>query len=98
MNIYQNYRFLQVLIYNLDHFFLIITCNLTISFNFARIKSFIRPCGNIPSIGFSSSFFLEMSREFIAETCFSVCFSKAFPKGEYVNLACSILFYYVAYL
>ena len=28
---------------------------------------------------------------FIASTCFSVCFFKAFSKEEYVNLACSII-------
>ena len=29
--------------------------------------------------------------EFKATTCFSVCFSKAFPKGEYANLVCTII-------
>ena len=32
-----------------------------------------------------------MSRYFIASICFSVCFSKAFPKREYGDLACSII-------
>ena len=66
----------------------LLSCNSTISFNLARIKSFIRFCGNMPSICFN---LLEESRNFIASTCFSVCFSKAFSKGEYANLACSII-------
>ena len=69
--------------------FFIISCNFTISFNLARIKSFIKFCGNIPSICFN---LLERSRDFIASTCISVCFSKGFPKGEYVNLAWSIIY------
>ena len=32
-----------------------------------------------------------MSGDFIAPTCFSVYFLKAFPKGEYANLGCSIV-------
>ena len=40
---------------------------------------------------FNPSVLLEMFRDFKASTCFSVCFSKAFPKGEYVNLASSII-------
>ena len=36
-------------------------------------------------------FLLESSRDFKGPTRFSVCFSKAFPKGEYANLACSII-------
>ena len=47
--------------------------------------------GNIPSICFNSSFLLEKSRDLKATTCFSVCFSKVFPKGKYVNLDCSII-------
>ena len=27
----------------------------------------------------------------MAPICFFICFSKAFPKGEYANLACSII-------
>ena len=34
---------------------------------------------------------LEGSRDFAVPTCFSVCFSKTFPKGEYANLTCSII-------
>ena len=60
-----------------------------ISFNLARIKSFIKFCGNIPSICFN---LLEGFRDFIALTCFALYFSKAFPKEEYANLACSIIF------
>ena len=59
-----------------------------ISFNLAQIKSFIKLCGNILSIRFN---LLEGSRDFIVPTCFPVCFSKAFPKGEYANLAFSII-------
>ena len=51
----------------------------------------MRICRNIPSIVFNSSFLLEVFRDFKAPTCFSVCFSKAFPIGEYANLACSII-------
>ena len=40
---------------------------------------------------FSSLVLLERFRDFKALTCFSVCFSKTFPKGECVNLACSII-------
>ena len=64
---------------------LIIPSKLTFFFNLSRIKSFIRFCENLHSICL-----LEMSRDFIAPTCFFVCFSKAFPKREYANLACSI--------
>ena len=32
-----------------------------------------------------------MSRDSIAPTCFYISFPKAFPKGEYANLACSII-------
>ena len=60
-----------------------------ISFNLAQIKSFIKFCVNIFSICFSM---LEGSRDFIASICVSVCFSKAFPKGKYANLAYSIIF------
>ena len=59
-----------------------------ISFNLTRIQSFIKFCGNRPSTRVN---LLERSRDFIAPTCFSVCFSKAFPEGEYTNLACSII-------
>ena len=55
------------------------------------MKSFIKFCGNIPSICFNSFFILERSEDFKAPTCFSVCFSKTFPKGERANLACSII-------
>ena len=36
-------------------------------------------------------FLLERSRDFKAPSCFPVCFSKAFLKGEYLNLAFSII-------
>ena len=62
-----------------------------ISFNLARIKSLIKFCRIILSICFNSSSLLKMSQDIIALTCFTVCFSKAFPKGEYANLACSII-------
>ena len=42
-------------------------------------------------ICFNSSFLLNGFRDFIALICFSVCFSKVFPKGEYANFACSII-------
>ena len=61
------------------------------SFNLSRIKLFIRVWGNIPWIYFNPPFLIGMSRNFIAPTCFSVYFLKAFPKGEYANLACSII-------
>ena len=32
-----------------------------------------------------------MSRDYRAPTCFTACFSKAFPKGEYANLVCSVI-------
>ena len=56
-----------------------------ISLNLAQAKSFIRFCGNIPSIYFNSSFLLEGNRDFIAPTCFSIRFSKTFSKGKYAN-------------
>ena len=56
-----------------------------ISFNLARIQLFLKFCGNIPSI------FLNLFRDFIASTYFSVCFSKAFPEGEYIKFS---FFYY----
>ena len=62
-----------------------------ISLNLTQIKSFIRFCESIPSICFNPPFLLEKSRDFIAPTCFSVCFSKAFHKREYANLACSVI-------
>ena len=34
---------------------------------------------------------MEGCRDFIASTCFSVSFSKAFLKGEFANLDCSII-------
>ena len=34
---------------------------------------------------------LERSKDSIAPTCFSVCFLKAFPKGEYAELTGSII-------
>ena len=36
-------------------------------------------------------FLLEMSRDYRAPTCFTACFSKAFPKGEYANSVCSVI-------
>ena len=74
---------------------LIISCKSTISFHLSQIKSFIRYFGNIPSISFHSSFLLKTSRDFIAPTCFSVCFSRTFPKGEYANLPCSIIYFWL---
>ena len=62
-----------------------------ISFNLLIIKSFNMFFGNIHSICLSLSFLLERSRDSKAPTCFSVCFSKAFHKGEYANLARSII-------
>ena len=61
-----------------------------ISFNLLIIKLFSIFFGNIPSICFNSFFLLKRSRYFKARNCFFVCLSKAFPKGEYENLACSI--------
>ena len=57
---------------------------------------------NIPSIWFNSSILLERFKDFKASTCFFVCLSKAFTRGEYVYeyeyyvyvyeyLACSII-------
>ena len=43
------------------------------------------------SIYSNFSFVVEGSGELILETCFSVCVSKAFPKGEKGNLACYII-------
>ena len=34
---------------------------------------------------------LEIFKDFKVSTCFFVSFSKAFPKGEYAKLACSII-------
>ena len=62
-----------------------------ISFNLLIIKSFSMFFGNIPSVCFNSCFFLERSRDFKPPTCFSVWFLKAFAKGDYTNLACSII-------
>ena len=62
-----------------------------ISFNLLIIKSFSIFLGNIPSICVDSSFLLEKSRDFKAPTFFSVRFSKAFPKGQFANLVCSII-------
>ena len=59
--------------------------------NLSLIESFIRYCGIIPSICFNSFFLLEGFSDFIAPTCFSVWFSKVFPKGKYANLACSTI-------
>ena len=36
-------------------------------------------------------FLLEGFRDFIEPNCFSVCFPRAFAKGEYANLASSII-------
>ena len=59
------------------------------------MKPFIKFCGNIPSLCFNSSFLLEKSTDFKAATYFSVCFLKAFPKGEYWNLAYSIICFWL---
>ena len=48
--------------------FLMISCNLMISFNLSQIKKFITFCGNIPSICFN---LLKRSRDSITPTCFS---------------------------
>ena len=50
---------------------------------------------NIPSKCIFCYFSLEKSRDFKSHTCFSVCFSKAFPQGEYENLACSVICFWV---
>ena len=55
-----------------------------ISFNLLIINSFSIFFVNIPL----------KSRDFKALTCVSVSFSKAFPKGEYANLGCSIILLY----
>ena len=55
------------------------------------MNQIIRFCGSIPTICFNLSFLLEDFRDLRAPTCFSVCFSKAFPKGEYANLTCSFI-------
>ena len=47
--------------------------------------------GNIPSVCFNSSFLLEKSWDLKPPTCFSVWFLKAFAKGDYTNLAWSII-------
>ena len=48
--------------------------------------------GNILPFFFnSSSSLIERFIEFKGSTCFSVYFSKALSKGEYVNLVCSII-------
>ena len=57
--------------------------------NLSIIKPFNRFLGNIPLIRFNSFILLERYRNFNASTCFSVFYSKAFPKGEYLKLACS---------
>ena len=54
------------------------------------MKSFIKFSENILSVCFNSSFILKRSRYFKAPTCFSGFFSKAFCKGEYASLFCSI--------
>ena len=69
-----------------------ISCNLMISFDLLIIKLFNMIFANIPSICHSSSVLLERFRKFKASTCCCVCFSKTCPKGEYVNLACSIIY------
>ena len=35
---------------------------------------------------------MQEFRDFKAATCFSICFSKAFPKGDYANIACFIIY------
>ena len=65
--------------------------NLTISFNLTQIKSFSKFCDNISSICSNSSFFIESSRDLKAPNCSAICFSKAFPKEKYENVACSII-------
>ena len=59
-----------------------------IYFNLAQIKSFIKFCANIPAICFS---LLDQFRDFIAPTCFSVCFSKAMGKYADYNQLHNIL-------
>ena len=54
------------------------------------MKSFSILFGNIGSICVNSFFLLESPSDYIAPTCFFVCFSKAFAKGEYENLACYV--------
>ena len=64
---------------------------------FILISSFLISFGKSPSIDFSFWFF-SGSKTSKASTCFFpcssvifICFSKAFPKGEYVNVAYSII-------
>ena len=45
----------------------------------------------IPSIRFNSTFLLKAFRDFTTAACFSVCFLTVFPKGEYANLAYSVI-------
>ena len=80
------------MIYNIAHHVLTISCILMISFNLSIVKLFNRFFENIPSIHFISSVLLERFKDFKASTCFCFCFSKAFPKGEYINLPFSIIF------
>ena len=58
-----------------------------ISFNLLIIKSFSIFFGNTPLIFLNSSFLSVVVKDFKVPTGYSVCFSKAFPKGEYANLA-----------
>ena len=45
------------------------------------------------SFVFNPSTLLEIFIDFMVSTRFSVCFSQAFPKREYVNLASSIIWF-----
>ena len=70
---------------------LILFCNCTISLSLSIINHSPGFFGNILLICFNSFISLGRLKDFKASNCFSVCFSKAFPKGECVNVACCII-------
>ena len=87
MKFYWNYRLfaLKSTLFNS-----ILSCNLVIFFSLSQIISFIwyqwSFIWDILSTCFNSSALSEIFRDLKAWTCFSVCFSKAFPKEEFINL------------
>ena len=62
-----------------------------VSLHLSVIRLFNRFFGKIPSVRVNSPVLLERFRDFKGSIYFSVCFSKSFPKGEYISLSCSII-------
>ena len=88
------YHFLPTdLTYLIRYYFVIflMVVSLMVYFTLPLTNSFNCVFVNIIAIFFNSSVLLKGFKDFKVSTCFSVCLSKAFTKGEYINVAYSII-------